>query len=374
MSQLSFVFLGLSVTSSWGNGHATTYRGLVRELCRRGHDVLFLERDVPYYASQRDLPEPPFGRTELYGSLDELRDRFSADVAGADVVVVGSYVPNGVAVGDWVLDTARGLRIFYDIDTPITIAALEQGAPTYIEARQIPRYDLYLSFTNGPLMRRIQSEFRALRVRPLCCSADLETYYPEPQATFWDLGYIGTYSPDRQPALERLLVEPARGWAKGHFVVAGPQYPAFEWPRNVERYEHVPPPQHRAFYNAQRFTLNITRSAMLEAGYSPSIRLFEAAACGTAIISDVWPGLTDFFTPGRELFVARSAKDVLRLVREIGNDERIAVGRRGWARIRREHTAAHRAEALERYVFEVPGVGGRRRAAAASVVNLGRQP
>jgi spore maturation protein CgeB len=361
VSQLSIVIIGLSITSSWGNGHATTYRGLVRELCRRGHDVLFLERDVPYYAHNRDLPKPPYGRTELYGSLEELAERFAGDVARADAVMVGSYVPDGVAVGDWVLQTARGQRVFYDIDTPITIAALAQGSPTYLEARQVRRYDLYLSFTTGPLMQRIASEFHAPRVRPLCCSADVETYYPEPRAVRWDLGYLGTFSSDRQPALDRLLVEPARAWAAGRFSVAGPQYPALDWPGNIERQDHVPPPEHRAFYNSQRFTLNITRSAMLDAGYSPSIRLFEAGACGTPIISDDWPGLGEFFVAGRELFVATSTTEVLRLLREVGEDERLAVGQRGRERVLAEHTAAHRAEALEGYLRELEAAAARSR-------------
>jgi len=373
VTQLSFVFLGLSLTSSWGNGHATTYRGLVRELSKRGHEVLFLERDVAYYANNRDLPDPPYGTTRLYGSLTELEDRFEAAVAEADVVIVGSYVPDGVAVGDWVLRTARGVRVFYDIDTPITIDSLERGQPTYIEARQIPRYDLYLSFTTGPLLQRIASQFRAARVRPLCCSADEESYFPEPRPIEWDLGYLGTYSIDRQPALERLLVEPARAWPAGRFAVAGPQYPAdIAWPENIERRDHVPPPEHRAFYSGQRYTLNITRSAMLSAGYSPSIRLFEAGACAVPIISDAWPGLTDFFVPGQDLFVASSSQEVLDILRRTPDDERLAVGRRGRERVLAQHTAAHRAESLEGYVRDICSSNARktRRPIANALSNL----
>jgi spore maturation protein CgeB len=361
LSQFSIVFIGLSITSSWGNGHATTYRGLVRELCRRGHDVLFLERDVPYYAQNRDLPAPPFGRTELYATLEELQDRFAETVAQADAVIVGSYVPDGVRVGDWVLRSGGGARVFYDIDTPITISALVAGVSTYIEARQVPLYDLYLSFTTGPLIQRIQSELGAARVRPLCCSADVENYFTETLEPRWDLGYLGTYSADRQPALERLLIDPARALPGGRFAVAGPQYPPLDWPPNVERRDHVPPHEHRAFYRAQRFTLNITRSAMLGAGYSPSIRLFEAGACATPIISDDWPGLEEFFVPGRELFVARNGADVLRLLRDVPEEERILVGRRGQRRVLEQHTAAHRAEALEGYLAELHSAEARSR-------------
>jgi spore maturation protein CgeB len=373
VSQLSFVFIGLSVTSSWGNGHATTYRGLVRELCRRGHEVLFLERDVPYYAQNRDLPAPPYGTTRLYESTEELFDRFGKVVRSCDAVILGSYVPDGVAVGDWVLDTARGARVFYDIDTPITVEALESGVPTYIEPRQIPRYDLYLSFSKGPLMQRLSSGFGAERVRPLCCSADIDVYYPETSESAWDLGYLGTYSADRALALDELLVTPARAWESGRFVVAGSQYPATHWPANVERREHVPPQEHRAFYNRQRFTLNITRTAMLAAGYSPSIRLFEAGACATPIITDAWTGLREFFEPGKELFVAQNGSDVLRFARSTRDEERLAVGRRGRERVLREHTAAHRAAALEGYIHEVSKAASRSAGGlgAVRVSNLG---
>jgi spore maturation protein CgeB len=367
------VFIGLAMTSAWGNGHAATYRGLVRELVRRGHDVLFLERDAPCHNGARDLPEPPFGTTCSYAGLDELRDRFASEVTGADVVIVGSHVPDGVAVGEWVLSTARGVRAFYDIDTPITIGALEQGRPTYIEAPQVSRYDLYLTFTTGPLMQRIASKFRARRVAPLCCSADSVMYYPEPCDASWDLGYLGTYSADRQPALERLLIEPARHWNAGAFVVAGPEYPVgLRWPANVERHDHLSPSEHRAFYNGQRYTLNVTRSAMLEAGYSPNIRLFEAAACGTPIITDHWPGLDEFFAPGHELFVATNARDVLDIVRQTPERERLAVGQRGRERVIREHTAAHRAEALEQYVCEI-APASRAKVARKPVVTLAAQ-
>src|SRR3712207_2642401 len=247
-SRVRIVFLGLSITSSWGNGHATNYRALVRELDARGHDVLFCERDVPWYASQRDLPAPPWGRTELYGSVGELRDRFAGDVRDADLVVVGSYVPDGVEVGAWVCDTARGVRAFYDIDTPVTLAKLARGDFEYLAPELIPRYDLYLSFTGGPILRRIEDELGSPRARAFYCLVDPEAYPMVDAPARWDLGYLGTYSDDRQPPLEELLLEPARSASALRFAVAGPQYPAdIEWPSNVERMEHVPPSEHPAF-------------------------------------------------------------------------------------------------------------------------------
>jgi spore maturation protein CgeB len=190
--------------------------------------------------------------------------------------------------------------------------------------------------------------------RALYCSVDSTLYYPEPGAVRWDLGYMGTYSDDRQPALTELLLAPARHWPDGRFAVAGPQYPeSIRWPRNVRRIQHLPPAKHRAFYNAQRFTLNLTRADMVAAGYSPSVRLFEAAACGTPIISDAWEGLETLFRPGREILIARSAAEVLGWVRDLPASERLRIGERARKRVLAEHTSAHRAAELEGYALEL---------------------
>ncbi|HWQ56561.1 MAG TPA: glycosyltransferase [Bryobacteraceae bacterium] len=347
---MKIVFLGLSITSSWGNGHATTYRALVRELSRAGHDVLFLERDEPWYAENRDMPQPPYGRTELYGSLGELKDRYAGEVRNADMVVVGSYVPEGVAVGEWVVRTAGGVPAFYDIDTPVTLAKLERGDAEYLSRDLIPRYGLYLSFTGGPILEQIERRYGSPCARVLYCSADPELYFPEPCPARWDLGYIGTYSEDRQGHLECLLLEPARRWREGRFIVAGPLYPAaLRWPANVEHVEHLPPARHRAFYNAQRLTLNVTRADMRAAGHSPSVRLFEAAACGTPIVSDYWAGLESLFEIGREILVARSPDEVLRFLRDIPAEELAAMGERAHRRVLAGHTAARRVAELEGY-------------------------
>jgi spore maturation protein CgeB len=354
---LNIVILGLSITSSWGNGHATTYRGLVRELCARGHNVLFLERDVPWYAANRDMPAPPYGRTELYSDLNDLRDRFSSQVREADFVMVGSYVPEGTAAGEWVTSTARGVTSFYDIDTPVTLAKLGRGDTEYLSPHLIPRYDIYLSFTGGPTLDFIEQRYGSRMCRPLYCSVDPGLYYPDQQpgsTEKWDLGYMGTYSDDRQPPLEMLMLEPARRWPSGRFAVAGPQYPSnITWPANVERIEHLPPAQHRAFYNAQRFTMNITRADMVRAGYSPSVRLFEAAACATPVISDHWEGLDAFFEIGTEILVAHTPDDTLQYLAEIPEAERAEIGRRASERVLRLHTAAHRAVELEGYVMSL---------------------
>jgi len=355
-SPLKLVIFGLSITSSWGNGHATTYRSLVRELTRLGHRVLFLERDIEWYACNRDLPDPPYGQTELYTSLSELKDRFSRNVREADLVIVGSYVPEGIALGEWVITTTQGAAAFYDIDTPVTLARLARGDAEYISAELIPRYDLYLSFTGGPTLNRIERQYGSPMARPLYCSIDPDSYFPEESELKWDLGYMGTYSDDRQAALDRLLIEPARRWKKGRFIVAGPMYPKqMKWPSNVDRTSHLSPIEHRAFYNSQKFTLNVTRADMVEAGYSPSVRLFEAAACATPIISDYWKGLESFFEIGSEIMVARSSQESLWITQKTPEAERLAVGRRARARVYSAHTAAHRAHELESYALDVLG-------------------
>lgn len=347
------VIIGLSITSAWGNGHATTYRGLVRALTERGHDVLFLERDVPWYAESRDLPNPAFGTTRLYSSLAELEDRFRASVAEADLVIVGSYVPDGVAVVDWVLNTARRVIGFYDIDTPITLAKLAAGAEDYLAARQVPSFDLYLSFSGGPALRRLESGYGARRARPLYCSVDPDVYAPLEVGERWLLGYLGTYSEDRQRALDDMLVAPARDVRDRRFAVAGAQYPSgIRWPANIDRIAHLAPGEHGSFYASQRFTLNVTRREMVRAGWSPSVRLFEAAACAVPVISDWWPGLDSFFEPESEILVARSRGDVVRLLRRLAVEEARTIGFAARSRVLAEHTAAHRAAELERFMEE----------------------
>jgi spore maturation protein CgeB len=353
---MRIVILGLSITSSWGNGHAVTYRSLVRGLSERQHDILFLERDMPWYAENRDLPDPPCGRTVLYSSLTELRDRYKEEVRNADLVIVGSFVPQGVAVGEWVCSVAHGVTAFYDIDTPVTLLKLDSGDTEYLSRSLIMSYDLYLSFTGGPTLDRLQKKYRAKHPRALYCSVDDTTYYPDPQPVQWDMGYLGTYSEDRQPALGRLMLKPALAWEKGRFCVAGSMYPdAIVWPGNVHRIRHLPPADHRVFYNAQRFTLNVTRAAMVRAGYSPSIRLFEAAACGTPIMSDAWDGLNELFDIGTEILVARGERESLEFLTDLTEDDRIGLGQRARRRVLASHTAARRAEQLESYAAEFLG-------------------
>ncbi|WP_375464122.1 glycosyltransferase [uncultured Methylobacterium sp.] len=359
---MRLVVLGLSLSSSWGNGHATTYRALLRALAARGHAVLFLERDVPWYAAHRDLPDPGFCELALYADLADL-DRFRARIAEADAVIVGSYVPDGVAVGERARAWTEHVCAFYDIDTPVTLAKLAAGDHAYIAPALIPAYDLYLSFTGGPTLDLIEARYGSPAARPLYCSVDPDAYPALARETRWDLSYLGTYSPDRQPTLDRLLIEPARRAPHLRFAVAGPQYPReIDWPDNVARIEHVPPAAHPDFYAASRYTLNVTRADMIRAGYSPSVRLFEAAACGTPILTDRWEGLETVLAPGTEILPVDAADDVLAVLRGQPEAERRRVAAAARARVLAGHTAAHRAAELEMHLHDAHG---RRRNIAA---------
>jgi spore maturation protein CgeB len=349
---MKFVVIGLSVTSSWGNGHATTYRALLKELANADHEILFLENDVPYYASNRDLPNPGFCTLGLYNSNEELFCNYEKEVANADVVIVGSYVQEGVEVGKWVVNTAQGIKAFYDIDTPVTLAKLEREDYEYITPYLIKKYDLYLSFSGGPILDHIERYYGSPAARALYCSVDTEQYYPEKCDKNWELGYLGTFSTDRQPTVEMLLCNTAKQYPNGKFVVAGPQYPTHIcWPENVQRIEHLPPAQHREFYNSQKFTLNVTRADMIRAGYSPSVRLFEAAACGVPIISDYWEGLTSLFNED-EIIIARTTDNVLSAIASFTEEQRRLMGSKAREKVLQHHTAQARAKELLHYVAE----------------------
>lgn len=353
---LSIVFLGLSLSSSWGNGHATTYRALLRALAERGHDVVFLERDVPWYAANADLLYPSFCRLDLYGDLDDLARRHRRLLSEADVVIVGSFVPQGCAVARLVLGWATGLVGFYDIDTPVTLAKLDARDEEYLSPALVPAFDFYLSFTGGPTLERLRRDYGARLPWPFYCMVDPSIYRPTGEPKRWDLGYLGTYSADRQPALERLLIATARRLPDRRFVVAGAQYPdSIDWPGNVELIEHVPPSAHASFYSRLRFALNLTRRNMLATGWSPSVRLFEAAACGAVILSDRWEGLDSFFPENEAIVVVEDADDVETALARLDPSTISSIAARAREIVLANHTGHDRARDLE-MAFEAAGL------------------
>jgi spore maturation protein CgeB len=352
---MNIVILGLSLSSSWGNGHATTYRALLPGLVELGHTVHFLERDVPWYAENRDLPEPGYCHLGYYAGTSDLLSRYGALLRRADAVIVGSYVPDGAEIIDLLLARDLGHLSFYDIDTPVTLAKLEQGDEAYLACRQIPQFDAYFSFSGGRTLDRLERQFGARRAVALYCSVDAGSYAPTGEPIRWDLGYLGTYSPDRQPMLERLLLEPARRLPDRRFVVAGPLYPdGIQWPANVERIEHLPPAAHASFYSRQRFTLNVTRADMRAAGWSPSVRLFEASAATTPIISDEWPGLGDLFPNGSAILTAGSSAKVIEYLEHLPEADRNKIASVARRIVLARHTGLARARELANVLIAAP--------------------
>lgn len=344
---MKIVFFGLAITSSWGNGHATTYRSLLKGLARRGHKIHFIEKDLEWYRNNRDLPHPDFCTVHHYDDWRNSARAFLRLTKDADVIVIGSYFPDAIAATAAFFDAGRDPVIFYDIDTPVTIAQLKsRGSATYLDPAHIPHYAAYLSFTGGPILRELEDRFGARCAVPCYCSVDPELYRPTPIRPEFrcDLSYLGTFAADRQPRLMRLLNQPAAMMAESRFIVAGAQYPAhLDWAPNVERIVHLNPPDHSAFYSSARFTLNLTRDNMIAAGYSPSVRLFEASACGAAILSDDWKGIEHFLAPGSEVLLPKDAYEVADILRNFPEDERRRVGLNARERILAQHTASHRA-------------------------------
>jgi spore maturation protein CgeB len=354
---MKIVVFGLSVSSSWGNGHATLWRGLCASLGRRGHNVIFFERDVPYYAAHRDLYDLPGGMLHLYADWTEVLPVAERELADADVGMVTSYCPDGIAASDLVLSSPAPLRTFYDLDTPVTLRRLSSGKPVaYIGPRGLADFDLVLSYTGGLALEELRHYLGARRVAPLYGQVDPAVHRPVPAVAHYvaDLSYLGTYAEDRNDALKRLFVEPAGRLPERRFVLGGSMYDgAFPWQPNIYFVRHLPPTEHAAFYCSSRLTLSVTRQAMAEMGFCPSGRLFEAAACGVPVLSDTWEGLDRFFEPGREILLAHTTEDALAALERPDLDR---VGRAARERVLSCHTSDIRALELEQ-ILESTYVG-----------------
>lgn len=352
---MRLVIFGLTISSSWGNGHATLWRGLCGALARTGHRVTFFERDAPYYAAHRDLAALEGGALRLYAAWGDVAAQARDTLEGADAAIVTSYCPDALAASALLLD-ARALRVFYDLDTPVTLARLEaatrgdpDGGVPYLGPRGLRDFDLVLSYTGGPALDALQARLGARRVAPLYGSVDPAVHCPAPRPEAprrGALSYLGTYAADRQRGLDALFLQVARRRPDRRFLLGGSLYPDdFPWATNIDHVRHVPPREHAAFYAGAALTLNITRGPMAAMGHCPSGRLFEAAACGTPILSDAWEGIDRFFTPGTEILLAETTEDALGAMALSDRELReIACAARERALTR--HTAGRRAAEL----------------------------
>jgi spore maturation protein CgeB len=347
---MKLVIFGLTLSSSWGNGHATLWRGLIRALVRRGHDVVFFERDVPYYAAHRDLTSLPGAELILYPDWPAILPRARRHLKEADVAMVTSYCPDGVAASALIVDDApQAQRVFYDLDTPVTLARLQAGQTVeYLPPAGLREFDLVLSYTGGAALQALRDRLGARQVAPLYGHVDPEVHRPVPAQERYraDLSYLGTYAPDRQQALSTLFIEPARRRPERRFVLGGSGYPQdFPWSDNIWFVRHVPPPEHPPFFSSSRLTVNVTRRDMAAMGFCPSGRLFEAAACGTPVLSDSWEGLERFFTPGDEILIANDCAGAIEAL-DLSPDDLSRVARAARERTLAEHTSVHRADEM----------------------------
>jgi spore maturation protein CgeB len=350
---MKLLVFGLTISSSWGNGHATLLRGLFRSLAQRGHNIAFFERDVTYYAQHRDFIAIPGVDLHLYSEWEDVWRKAEAMLGETDVAMVTSYCPDGAAATRLILNSVAALRVFYDLDTPVTLETIEKGETVpYLNDNSLADFDVVLSYTGGKALFELQSRLGAKRVFPLYGSVDPDLHRPVCTLSGFasDCSYLGTYAFDRQKQLESLFINAARRMPTQKFIIGGSKYPEdFPWLGNIWYVQHVAPDKHAAFYCSSPVTLNITRTAMARLGYCPSGRLFEAAACGTAIISDEWEGLDQFFEPGHELLVTRDTQEVIDAL-STSRAELARIGSSARARALASHTASHRAREFEEIV------------------------
>lgn len=346
---MKITFFGLTLSSSWGNGHATPLRAVIRALARLGHAITFYEKDVPYYARHRDLGTPGFCTLKLYEDWLHVRREALADARASDVIVTTSFLPDGAAILDELLPLERPLRVYYDLDTPVTLARFNSGGGVeYVIPAQLRAFDLVLSFTGGRALEELRDQFGVRHAHALHGCVDPDVHYRiKPASRFAaDFSYLGTYSADRQDKLDRLFFGAAHRLPERKFLLVGSLFPeGLAWPQNVWYKPHAEPPDHPEFYSSCRVTLNITRGDMAAYGHCPSGRFFEAAACGTPLISDSVPGLEEFFAVGREILLADTTDEVVAAL-QLPAEELAAMAARARARTLEEHTGEVRARQM----------------------------
>lgn len=335
----------MSVSSSWGNGHATLLRGLARALVKRQYRIVFFEKDTPYYQNTRDYYGEKDVEVCIYSSWEMIKEKASVTVNDSDVALVTSYCPDGNDASSCVINSRCKIKLFYDLDTPVTINTVLNGTiPFYLPNRGLSEFDAVLSYTGGTALEIQKTLFNAKKTFPLYGSVDPSIHYQRHSTTEYILSYLGTYSSDRHLSFLRFFLEPARGLSQLKFLLGGSMYPSIiDWPENVTCIEHITPEKHPDFYSSGSFTLNITRSVMAEMGYCPSGRLFEAAACEVPIISDYWIGIEDFFDCSNEIIVVDSTHSAIdRLSMPL--DKRQKIAKAAKEKVLSNHTNDNRAD------------------------------
>jgi spore maturation protein CgeB len=345
-------FFGSSLVSSYWNGAATYYRGLLRALAERGHRVTFYEPDAYERQQHRDIADPAWARVVVYENAPEAA-RACVEQASkhADVLVKAS----GVGVHDTLLEEAvpnarrsHQLALFWDVDAPATLERLA-GDPEDPFHRMIPSYDAVLTYGGGDPVVRSYLEFKAQKCVPIYNALDPETHFPvEPRGELEaDLSLLANRLPDRERRVEQFFLEPAQKLTKRKFILGGSGWSDKPVSPNVRLLGHVSTGDHNAFNCSSLAVLNVARDSMASVGFSPATRVFEAAGAAACLITDAWEGIELFLEPGAEVLVARSGDEVAELLEGLDSARARAIGRAARKRVLALHTYARRAEQVE---------------------------
>lgn len=351
MQGLKIAFFGSSLVSSYWNGAATYYRGIIRELHGRGHEITFYEPDAYGRQQHRDMADPPWARVCVYRPDEEGVDECLEKAAMADLIVKAS----GVGVNDEYLEEAvLALRkpgktvIFWDVDAPATLDRAQSDPRDPFRAL-IPRYDMVLTYGGGDPVVDAYIKLGARSCIPIYNALDPETHHPvEPGPRFRaDLGFLGNRLPDREARVEEFFLKAAAAAPQHSFIMGGNGWEGKPMPGNVKWIGHVPTNDHNQFNCSVRIVLNVNRQSMANYGFSPPTRIFEAAGAGSCIVTDDWEGIDLFLEPGREVLVARSGPEVAGYLTDLDPEKARAIGSAGRNAVLSRHTYAHRARQLE---------------------------
>jgi spore maturation protein CgeB len=349
--KLNIAFFGSSLVSAYWNGAATYYRGIVRALHQRGHQVTFYEPDAYERQQNRDIADPDYATVVVYEATEAAAHRCLAQAAQADVIVKAS----GVGVLDELLErevlrlqTDERLVIFWDVDAPATLDRVHHN-PADAFLSLIPRYDLILTYGGGDPVIQAYEALGARQCVPIYNALDTATHYPvAPEERFaCDLAFLGNRLPDREARVEEFFLKPAAATPLQRFLIGGSGWGDKSMPSNVRYVGHVYTNDHNAFNCTPKAVLNISRESMARYGFSPATRVFEAAGAGACIITDYWEGIDYFFEPGQEILVAKDGDEVAAIMAELTTEQARAIGQAAYRKVLAGHTYGHRVEQLE---------------------------
>ena len=348
---MRIAFYGSSLLSSWWNGAATYYRGMLRDLASRGYDIIFYEPDAYERQQHRDMEPQPWAKSVVYPATGDGLRRVLGEASTADIVVKAS----GVGVFDdeliaGIIEHAspRALKIFWDVDAAATLEEMRES-PDHPVRRALSSLDLVLTYGGGPPVVDRYREFGAAECVPVYNALDPMTHHPvEPDPRFAaDLSFLGNRLPDREARVEQFFIEPAAALPERRFLIGGNGWDTKGMPANVRNLGHVFSTEHNAFNCTPLAVLNIARDSMADIGFSPATRVFEAAGAAACLITDAWDGIEQFLEPGKEVVVARDGKDVAEHVRALTSERAREIGEAALRRVLAEHTYAHRGAQVD---------------------------